>query len=263
MQRIFITGGASGLGLAIAKHFAQHGWRVAIGDIHDTRGADALAALGEHAMVLRCDVTQEADLASARERLEREWGGVDVVVNNAGVAAAGPIEDMTILDWQWIIDINLLGVVRGCRTFVPMLKAQGRGHLVNIASMAGLLDVPFLSSYNATKAAVVSLSETLQHELADSGIAVSVVCPSFVKTNLGESLRTSDPRFATMMARLLESGDLSADDVAQHVFEAVRDKRFYVLPHLQGNVAWRLKRFLPRNFYAAFIRQRTARMKQA
>lgn len=262
MQRIFVTGGASGLGLAIAKYFSLNGWRVAIGDIHDARGSAALPALGRHALYLHCDVTQDADLTSARERLEHAWGGVDVVVNNAGVAAAGPIEDLTLADWQWIIDINLLGVVRGCRTFVPLLKAQGGGHIVNVASMAGLIDVPFMSSYNATKAAVVSLSETLQNELAANNIGVSVVCPSFVKTNLTESIRTPDPRFATMMARLLDKGGLTADDVARDVYGAVRDKRFYVLSHLEGNLAWRLKRFLPRGLYASIIRQRAEKMKR-
>lgn len=260
MQRIFITGGASGLGLAIARRFAPT-YKVAIGDIHGERGKAAAAALGPNAIYFRCDVTKDADLASAAERLQREWNGVDIVVNNAGVAAAGPIDDISIADWQWIIDINLLGVVRGCRTFVPLLKAQGGGHLVNVASMAGLLDVPFMSSYNATKAAVVSLSETLQNELADDKIHVSVVCPSFFKTNLGESLRTPDPRFATILGKLLDRSPLTADDVADEIFAAVQQKRFYVLPHTQGKVAWRLKRFLPRSLYAAFIRKRAAGMK--
>ncbi len=257
-QGIFITGGASGLGLAIARRYATAGWRVCIGDVNEARGAEAeraLAALTPEALFLRCDVTQEADLRAVADELVRRWGGVDVVVNNAGVAAAGAIEDMPLDDWIWILDINLLGVVRGCRVFTPVFKRQGRGHFVNIASMAGLLDVPLMSSYNATKAAVVSLSETLQHELADAGIGVTVVCPSFFKTNLHESTRTDDAGLRAVLLRLLESSDLTADDIADEIFRAVAARRFYLLPHAKGRRTWRLKRLLPRDAYVATTRK--------
>ena len=261
-DRIFITGGASGLGRATALRFARAGWRVCIGDVHAERGEETRKLLGKDAIHLRCDVTREEDLRAAAEHLEREWHGVDVVVNNAGVAGAGAIEEMTLADWQWIIEINLLGVVRGCRAFVPMLKRQKSGHIVNVASMAGLLDVPLMSSYNATKAAVVSLSETLQNELADAGIGVSVVCPSFFKTNLGESMRAPDPQFHTAVQKLLESGSLTADDVADQIFRAVASKTFYVLPHAEGRIAWRLKRTLPRAAYRAIVGRQFRKMQR-
>ena len=149
-------------------------------------------------------------------------------MNNAGVAQAGSIETTSIDDWRWIIDINLLGVVRGCRVFTPVLKQQRSGHLVNIASMAGLLDVPFMSSYNATKAAVVSLSETLQNELHATGIGVSVVCPSFFQTNIGESLRADDPGLRKAMSKLLARSAITAADgviVATHLDGAPLDER--------------------------------------
>lgn len=263
-QRIFITGGASGLGRAMALRFARAGWKVCIADLNDSRGQEtrsALLSLGGDAHYQRCDVTREEDLRAAAEELDRRWGGVDVVVNNAGVAQAGAIEDVSIDDWRWIIDINLLGVVRGCRVFTPVFRRQGHGYFVNVASMAGLLDAPMMSSYNATKAAVVSLSETLHHELVDANIGVSVVCPSFFKTNLGESLRTTDPRLGASMARLLERSPITADDVADDVFRAVEKRQFYVLPHAEGRKAWLLKRFLPRDIYAKFLRKRTARMR--
>src|SRR5687767_3586044 len=125
--RIFITGGASGLGRALAERCAKAGWRVCIGDVHDARGAEtvaALKALGAEADFVRCDVTREEDLISVRDRLDTTWGGVDVVVNNAGVAQAGGIEDVSIDDWRWIVEINLLGVVRGCRVFTPVFRKQ-------------------------------------------------------------------------------------------------------------------------------------------
>lgn len=250
-QRIFITGGASGLGRELALRFARAGWRVCIGDVHDQRGAETLDALGPGAEYLRCDVTREEDLEAAARRLEERWGGVDVVVNNAGVADAGAIDELALDAWRWILEVNLLGVVRGCRVFTPRFKRQGHGRFVNVASMAGLLDVPLMASYNASKAAVVSLSETLQNELADDGIGVTLVCPGFFKTNLGESLRTQDPGLRGGLEGLLARSPVSAAQVAEQVFRAVERGDFLVLPHPAGRSAWRLKRLLPRWAYRA------------
>jgi short-subunit dehydrogenase len=132
---------------------------------------------------------------------------------------------------------------------------------VNVASMAGLLDVPMMSSYNVSKAGVVSLSETLQIELADDNIAVSVVCPSFFRTNLGESMRASNPRFTQRMNKLFEKSPMSADDVAETVFKAVKSRTFHVLPHRNARPIWLLKRFLPRPLYAELIKRNTRRMR--
>lgn len=263
---MFVTGGASGLGRALALRYAREGWRVWIGDIHDARGEETLALLrgvAPAAEYSRCDVTREEDLAAVRERIEQAWGGVDVVINNAGVAQAGAIEAVTLDDWRWIVDINLLGVVRGCRVFTPVFKRQRGGRFINVASMAGLLDVPYMSSYNATKAAVVSLSETLQNELAEHGIAVTVVCPSFFQTNLAESLRTDDPGLRTVMTKLLSRSRLTADDVADEVFRAAAEGRFYVLPHRESRAAWRLKRVLPRELYRRAIAKQTRGIRRA
>lgn len=263
-QRIFITGGASGLGQAIALRYARAGWRVCIADVNGARGAEtlkALTALTPHAHSLRCDVTREEELRAASEWLTSSWGGVDVVVNNAGVAQAGAIEEVPLEDWQWILDINLLGVVRGCKVFTPLFKRQGHGYFVNVASMAGLLDAPMMSSYNATKAAVVSLSETLHNELADDHIGVSLVCPSFFKTNLAESLRTSNPGLRTALGKLLERSPITAEDIADQIFRAVERRDFYVLPHPEGRRAWLMKRLLPRGLYSSLMRKRTRRMR--
>ena len=258
-KRIFITGGASGLGRALAERFARAGWRVCIGDLNDTRGADTLGALqGKGAAAteyLHCDVTREEDLVAAARRLEELWGGVDVVVNNAGVAQAGAIDEVSIDDWRWVIDINLLGVVRGCKVFTPVFKKQRGGYFVNVASMAGLLDAPMMSSYNATKAAVVSLSETLQNELAEEGIHVSVVCPAFFKTNLSESMRTPDPAMRLKLDKLLNRSSITAEDVADKTFKAVERKTFYVLTHPQSEYTWILKKLLPRAIYSPAMRR--------
>ncbi len=251
-NRIFVTGGASGLGRAIATRYARAGYRVCIGDVHEERGEETRAAVegvASDALFVRCDVTREQDLASVAEQLVERWGGVDIVVNNAGVAQAGAIEHVPLSDWEWITNINLFGVVRGCKVFTPVFKRQGSGRFVNVASMAGLLDVPNMGAYNASKAAVVSLSETLQNELAPSNIAVHVVCPSFFKTNLGESLRTHDPKIRARMSQLLERSAIDADDIADAVFEAVRSEEFYVLPHPEARKAWLAKRLFPRRLY--------------
>ncbi|OJH38547.1 SDR family oxidoreductase [Cystobacter ferrugineus] len=262
-KRIFITGGASGLGKAIALRYARAGWRVAIGDVHEARGKEALTelkALGTQALSVHCDVTREGDLRAAAERLNEEWGGVDVVVNNAGVAQAGGIDEVPIADWQWVVDINLMGVVRGCHVFTPLFKRQGHGHFVNVASMAGLLDMPMMGAYNATKAAVVSLSETLQNELADSRIGVTLVCPSFFKTNLADSLRASNPAMRNVLGKLLNRSKVTAEDIADQIFQAVEKREFYVLPHLEGRQAWLAKRLLPRWIYSELIRNQARRM---
>jgi NAD(P)-dependent dehydrogenase (short-subunit alcohol dehydrogenase family) len=263
-KRIFVTGGASGLGLAIAQRYARAGYRVCIGDVNDERGKEAepkIRANGaSDVFYTHCDVRQEDELARVASELEARWGGVDIVVNNAGVAQAGAIEDVSIADWQWILDINLLGVVRGCRVFTPMFKRQKHGHFVNVASMAGLLDMPLMSSYNVSKAGVVSLSETLQLELGDHGIQVTVVCPSFFKTNLAESLRTPDPRLRKTVDRLLDSKSLTAEDIADQIYGAVEKRVMHVLPHAEGRAAWQLKRMAPRTLYTAIMKRQTRRI---
>lgn len=262
-KRIFITGGANGFGLAIARFYAQQGWRVAIGDIVQEEQANAaiteLQALASDVRYFHCDVTQDNDLQTVADTLATEWHGVDVVVNNAGVAQVGAIDDVSMQDWQWITEINLLGVVRGCRVFTPLLKQQKSGHIVNVASMAGLLDLPNMAAYNTTKTAVVALSETLENELAPFNIGVSVVCPSFFRTNLGSSMRSTVPNMDKTLDKLMSKSDLSADDIAAQVAAAVSQRRFYVLPHAQARRMWRLKRWLPRGIYAKLMQKQFAK----
>jgi NAD(P)-dependent dehydrogenase (short-subunit alcohol dehydrogenase family) len=262
-RRIFVTGGASGFGRAIAERWARAGYRVCIGDIHDERGKETLASLrtlGATAHFMRCDVTQETDLEAAKQWLEESWGGVDIVVNNAGVAIGGSITDISIDDWRWIVDINLLGVVRGCKVFTPMFQKQGGGRFVNVSSMAGLIHPPMMAAYNATKAAVVALSETLSVELARDKIAVSVVCPSFFRTNLTETMRAGSPDIAAVTHNLVNKAKRGADEIADLTFKGVQRGDFHILTHADGRAAWMLKRLAPFTVYAKAITKNTQRM---
>lgn len=256
--RVFVTGGASGLGRALAEGYAREGARVLIGDVNAERGEQTLAALRAlqpEAHYLACDVTREQDLQAAAEWMQANWGGADLVINNAGVADMGPVEAMPLADWQWMVEINLLGVVRGCKAFIPMFKRQRGGVLLNIASMAGLVHPPFAGAYNATKAAVVALSETLKAELEPDGVRVSVACPAFFRTNLGESLRTRDPRYARWMKKLVDESTIDADSVARRIRAGVARGEFRILTHPQAKRFWLLKRLLPYRLYEAAMRR--------
>lgn len=261
-QRVFITGGASGLGRALAHCFADAGYAVCIGDVNDSGGAEALAELQAKttAHYLHCDVTQVTELQAVAGWLRAHWGGVDVVVNNAGVASAGGICDFSLKDWEWVVNINLLGVVRGCKVFVEMMREQGGGRLVNIASLAGLVHPPLMGSYCATKAAVVALSESLTVELAPDNIRVSVVCPSFFRTNLAGSVRAADDHTLQLGQRLVNKAKHGADEIAARVFRGIERGDFYILPHPEGRLVWWLKLFLPFNRYRAIMAKRTRRM---
>lgn len=239
-QRVLVTGAASGLGLALVRRFGERGDRVLATDLADERPA-ALPAAADY---LRLDVRSDEDWARALGHVDAGWGGLDLLLNNAGVAAGGRIDVATMDDWNWIVDINLLGVVRGCRTFAPLFKAQRSGHIVNTASLAGLVHAPAMASYNATKAGVVALSETLTHELAPYGIAVSVVCPSFFRTDLHTSLRGADREMEESAVALITGARRSAEQVADRVLRGIDARREVILTDVDGHLAWRAKRFL-------------------
>ena len=248
---IFITGGASGLGKAIALRYAKAGYKVCIADINDQRGNETLQELlsmGADAIYLHCDVTSEQDIQSVKDTLVQRWGSVGIVVNNAGVAVSGAIENQSLQDWEWIIGVNLMSVVMGCKIFTPQFKKQGFGYFVNTASAAGIVNAPTMSSYNVTKSGVISLSETLRAELYGDNIGVSVVCPTFFKTNLSETMRSDDPGTRTFVDKLMSKSKITADDIADDIFEAVEKGQFWVLPHRDGRLMWYVKRFFPGAF---------------
>lgn len=236
-RRVLVTGGASGLGAAMVEAFAARGDRVLVADL-------AAAYDGPHGSAyLRLDVTSDADWAAALAWVEQEWGGLDVLVNNAGIATGGRIDVVTMEEWHRVIDINLLGVVRGCRTFAPMLKTQGSGHIVNTASLAGLVHPPGMSSYTAVKAGVVALSETLSYELDPFGVHVTALCPGFIRTPLGKSLAGSDAAMDSIAARLIDRSPYTAEQVAEAVLKGIEGRKMVVLPDPAARKAVRTKRF--------------------
>lgn len=258
-QRIFITGAGSGLGRALALHYARQGARVACTDrdlasVNDTLGQ--VVSAGGSGLALALDVTQEADFVSAAEQVQAAWGGVDVVINNAGVATAGDMDTAPLSDWEWVLNINLLGVVRGCKTFAPMLKAQKSGHVVNIASFAGIANPPGMGSYNAAKAGVIAVSETLRHELAAEGVGVSVVCPAFFPTNLMNHARVQNAGTRNMVQRFMDKSGVTAENVAAQIADAVKTKRFLVLTHKDTRTQALVKRLFPEIFYAQMAKLR-------
>ena len=230
-RRVLVTGGSSGLGAALTREFLDRGDRAVIADLQAPEDLPAGAEF------LRLDVTSDADWAAALAWVEERWGGLDVLVNNAGIAAGGRIDVVTLEEWQRVLDINLLGVVRGCRTFVPMMKRQRAGHIVNTASLAGLVHPPGMASYTAVKAGVVALSETLSYELHDFGIAVSAVCPGFFRTNLASSLHGSDPVLDHIAARLIDKSELTATDIARAVMAGIDAHEMVIVPDEAARMA--------------------------
>lgn len=254
-MRALVTGAASGLGLALVRRLAARGDQVLATDLTEQLPAtDAVA-------YRRLDVRSEQEWDDARAWVESEWGGLDLLVNNAGVAGGGRIELCGLDEWEWIFDINLFGVVRGTRAFVPMLKAHGSGRIVNIASLAGLVHPPGMGSYNAVKAAVVAFSETTAHELAPYGVGCSAVCPSYFRTNLMSSLRGGDTDLAAHVTQLVQNSPISADDIAAAVLEGVDRGSELILPDEPAKAAYALK-LADRAAYDAQMRATAARVKE-
>ncbi len=256
-KRVLITGAGSGLGRALAFCFAENGWRVACADLrldHARETVRLITEFGVGAMALRVDVGDDASVEAMRDEVLAAWDGVDVVVNNAGVASAGTVAQASLDDWRWTLNTNLMGVVRGCRTFVPVLIEQGAGHIVNIASFAGIANAPRMAAYSASKAGVISLSECLRGELAlaSSAVKVSVVCPAFFQTNLMHHSRAPQADKA-MASKLMAASTQSADDVASNIYRSVMRGEFLILPTNGERARWRLKRFAPQMFFNKVI----------
>ncbi|AIR91705.1 SDR family oxidoreductase [Pseudomonas cremoricolorata] len=251
-KRMMITGAGSGLGREMALRWAREGWRLALADIDQNRLEQTLQhvrAAGGDGFSQRCDVRDYSQLTALAQRCQAQFGGIDCVVNNAGVASGGFFTDLSLDDWEWQLSINLMGVVKGCKAFVPLLE-RSRGTLINIASMAALMQGPGMSNYNVAKAGVVALSESLKVELEPLSVRVHVVCPSFFQTNLLDSFRGPDPAMKAQVGKLLDSSPISAAQVADYIHAAVEAGEFLILPHEAGRAAWQLKRQAPERLYA-------------
>jgi NAD(P)-dependent dehydrogenase (short-subunit alcohol dehydrogenase family) len=245
----FVTGGAGGIGFAMARAFAEAGMKVMIADIEADALQAAVSRLSAFTPDIRgtiCDVADPASVERAAQASFDAFGRVHVVCNNAGVAAGGGIDHISLDNWRWVIDVNLMGVLHGVRSFLPHIRAHGEGgHFVNTASMAGMHGGLGFSPYGASKFAVVSMSEGLADQLAPHGIGVSVLCPSYVRTRIGESGRNRPGRYGASqpldpnspsaamvaeIARQLEAG-LEPSAVAARVVAAIRDNELYIFTH--------------------------------
>ena len=245
----FVTGGAGGIGFALARAFAQGGMKVMLADIEPDALEAAVESLQEFSPDIRgtiCDVTDAASVERAAQATFNAFGRVHVVCNNAGVAAGGGIDHISLDNWRWVIDVNLMGVLHGIKSFLPHIRAHGEGgHIVNTASMAGMENELGFSPYGASKFAVVSMSEGLAMQLEPHGIGVSVLCPSFVRTRIGESGRNRPGRYgqsqpldpaspaAAMVAEIATqiAAGIEPATVAARVLTAVRENELYIFTH--------------------------------
>ena len=245
----FVTGGAAGIGLALGRAFAQSGMKVMLADIETDALQAAVKSLREISPDIGgtiCDVADAASVERAAQAAFDAFGKVHVVCNNAGVAAGGGIDHISLDNWRWVIDVNLMGVLHGIKSFLPHIRAHGEGgHIVNTASMAGMQGGLGLSPYGASKFAVVSMSEGLNLQLKPHGIGVSVLCPSYVRTRIGESGRNRPERYgqsqpldpaspaAAMVAAIAENIQAGLDPtfVAARVLAAIREDQLYVFTH--------------------------------
>ena len=251
----FITGGAGGIGFAMARAFGRRGMRISIADVEAETSAQAVETLRREGITTigsACDVSDRDSLAEAAAKTFAEFGKVHVLCNNAGVSRAGPIETIALSDWDWVIDVNLKGLVHGLQLFLPHMKAHGEeGHIVNTASVNGVAGAPLAGPYTATKFAVVGMSEVLAAELQETPIGVSVLCPSWVRTRMLDNGRNRPDRFGGPLkldadsgnaernaryAKALEGG-LDPADVAELVIGAIETRRLFVFTHAETRVA--------------------------
>ena len=254
-KRVLITGATAGLGEALALQFATAGFKVAIASRNPEKVAATAARVqqaGAEALQIQLEVTSVEDFEAAAIAVERAWGGLDILINNAGVLTAGKIADIGLEVWQQSLDTDLWSVIHGCRTLLPLLEKHGGGHLVNVASAAGLLAGPDMATYNVAKAAVVSLSETLSVELADKHIDVTVSCPTVFKSHLLDSAGHEGDVVVGLTAEGLqhdmETTSVSSEDVAASLIKAMARRRMYDVPQLDAKITWWAARAFPETF---------------
>ena len=242
-----VTGAASGIGLGMARSFASAGMSVVLADIEEERldrAVDGLRTAGHRAIGVRTDVSDEAQVQELARAALDEYGAVHVVANNAGVGIGGAVDEMSLDDWKWVLDVDLWGVIHGVRTFLPLLKEQGEGHITATSSMAGLVAGPVLGAYHVAKHGVVALMDTVRIELklAGSAVRASLLCPGPVDTDIVNSERNRPAGLSEHRSSEAEElfwNDLTVElsrgmdpaEVGDLVLDAVRNERFWILTH--------------------------------
>lgn len=255
---VVITGGSSGLGRAYAEAWAKNGRYVYIIDI-DKEGAQRTIELigGEgKGKFIHCDISNVEEAESAASMIYKTTSKADILVNNAGVGGAGAVSEIPIRDWQFVLNVNLWGAINMCHAFIPYMKEQGRGHIVNISSLAGIISAPRFASYNVSKAGVMALSQTLKTELAPYRIGITVVCPPVFKTNIIKNsldrVKNLDYDISGEIALLhsaMETSRIKPADIAEMTIRAVEKNRLYVIPGLPLKCSWLSARIAPSAFY--------------
>lgn len=249
-----VTGAGSGIGKAFALEIAKRGGKVVCADIDLSAAQNTvqdIAAAGGKAYAVQCDVSELNAVENLAQAAEA-WldGPVDLVINNAGVGIGGhPIGEISMEDWHWVLGVNFWGVVHGCHVFAPKLKQLGRGGIINVASSAGFASAPLMGPYNASKAAVVAISETLLAEMSGTGVGVTVLCPTFVATNIIRNSRGHEDTLS-MAQKLMDKAGMAPEKVVKLCLDALDSNQFYVLPQIDAKIMWRIKRLLPQGYHS-------------
>ena len=256
MKRAIVTGAASGFGRALSLAFSREGCKVLLADI-DKEGREETLGLikkeGGSGEVIKCDVTSENDVKKMVDFAYKKWGGVDLMINNAGIGAGGAVGEFPMDQFRKVVDINFWGMVYGCNEIIPRMKKAGSGYIINVSSAAAFTTLPEMAAYNTSKAAVMALSETIYTELAPHNIGVTVVCPTFFNTNIIEDMakggRYPDESALEFGREGMKNAPMTADDIADKVAKAVKKGRLYVVPQPIARQMWLTKRLLPAFYY--------------
>lgn len=258
-RNAIVTGAAGGLGRAMAVRLATDGWCIAIADVDSAGSAETLRlveAAGGTGRVEQLDVSQLEAWEALGDRLRGEWSSLDLLVNNAGVAGYGDVGVFPLADWQWLLEINLLGTIYGCHTLVDWLKASAPGtHIINTASFAALAPSPGMAAYNVSKAGIVALSETLYTELQPHGVGVTAVCPMFFRTGIHAAARSHDALRGAMNEAGTERSKLTSEGVAETAIRAMQRGQLYAIPGGQARWFWWLRRLSPVGFLDGIARE--------
>ena len=254
-KRVLITGATSGLGEALAIEFAKAGWNVAVTGRSLEKAACAAGLVSHHGgkpLSIVMEITTPEDFDEAYRQVDKNWGGLDILINNAGISGTGRFEDVSVEAWRSLLDTNLWSVIHGCRTFLPLLKKSGGGHIVNVASAAGLYCAPGMVNYNVAKAGAIAISETLRAELGVENIQLTVSCAEFFKSGLldknkagqNSSAGSNDLMQARAKADIAASAYSSAD-IAQYTIVSMARGKLYSLPMRETRIAWAILRYFP------------------
>lgn len=250
-----ITGAGSGLGRALALHLAQRKARLVLSDLNEAtleETAKMVIAAGAEAHTVAGDISRIETVQRLRTVAAEHFGEVDILINNAGFAVFGEIAEVPPEDWRRQIDVNLHGVVLGCHAFMPGMVRRGRGFILNVASSAGLMSLPGLGAYNASKAAVVALSRTMRAELAGTGVKVSALCPTIFKSNIHRTAKTFSEPLDDLAEGLITTSRWPADKVAAMALRGLERGQLHVIPQLDGRIFWVLHRLWPAGLHAFF-----------